>query len=66
MHSSRVRTVYCSGHLLGGGCVCPGGCLSRGKGSVYPAVCVYQGGGVSARGGESARHPPREQNHRQV
>ena len=35
MHSSRMRTVRCSGHLggrglPGGGCVCPGGCVSLG------------------------------------
>ena len=30
MHSSRMRTVRCSGRLLGGGEVCSGGCLRRG------------------------------------
>ena len=30
MHSSRMRTVRCSGHLPGGGGVCPGGVSSGG------------------------------------
>ena len=33
MHSSRMRTVRCSGRLGEGGCVCPGG--------VCPGGCVY-------------------------
>ena len=30
MHSSRMRTVYCSSHLLGGGGCLPGGSAQRG------------------------------------
>ena len=66
MHSSSMRTIRCSGRLMGGvvsaqggclpgGCVCRGGCLPRG------GVCLGGGGmgvcrgsvcpgGVSARG----------------
>ena len=58
MHSSRMRTIRCSGHLGGclSGVVCPGRCLPRGvseQGGVCPGgVCL--GGvclGVSEQGG---------------
>ena len=42
MHSSRMRTVRCSGRLGGGGCL-PGGCLPRGLsaqlGGCLPGGC---------------------------
>ena len=53
MHSSRIRTVRCSGHLLGGG-VSPGGCLPRWAVSLE-GLCL---GGVCFLGGRvPARHP---------
>ena len=62
MHSSRMRTVCCSGHLPGVGGVClgaglSGGCLPSGvsaQGGVCPGGCLPGDGlaqGVSARGG---------------
>ena len=59
MHSSRMRTVRCSNHLVGGGgVVCPGGvCLPGGcllRGDVCPGWCLPGGmclpGGVSSQG----------------
>ena len=52
MHSSRMRTVRCSGHLGGG---CPGGCLPGGMsalGRVSARGCLAGGvlQGVSGRG----------------
>ena len=55
MHSSRMRTVRCSGRLGGGGAgVCPGGCLTRGgvsdqegylpRGQCLPRWVSVQGG----------------------
>ena len=44
MHSSRMRTVRCSGHLVGGASVCPGGCLPGGgvcPDGVCPEGCVH-------------------------
>ena len=51
MHSSRMRTACCSGHLMAGGClpagvVCPGGCLPRG-GGVFFCLRGYLPRGVS-------------------
>ena len=62
MHSSRMRTVRCSSHLLGGGGICAGGvfpgeCLNRGvstQGGVCRGGCLSRGclpGGVSGQGG---------------
>ena len=62
MYSSRMRTVRCSGHLLGG--VLPRGCLPRGVclGGFLPGVSTQEGclprgclpRGVSAQGVVSA------------
>ena len=41
MHSSRMHTVCCSGHLGGGGGVCLGRCLPRGR--VCPGGCLPRG-----------------------
>ena len=51
MHSSRIRTIHCSGCLLGGG-LSGGVCPRRGVylGDVCPGGCL-PGGGVSAWGG---------------
>ena len=65
MHSSRMRTVCCSGRLMigvfsqGGVCIChgriwPGGCPPRGV-SAYGGVCP---GGVYPRGGCWGCTPP--------
>ena len=54
MHSSRMRTIRCSGRLPGRGCL-PRGCLPKG-GGVCQGECMP--GGVHL--------PPCEQNHRQV
>ena len=66
MHSSRMRTICCSGRLLGGGCLASrlsaqGGCLPRGRG--YAQGGSAQGGclprgrgyaqGGSAQGGSA-------------
>ena len=66
MHSSRMRTICCSGRLLGGGCLASrlsaqGGCLPRGRG--YAQGGSAQGGclprgrgyarGASAQGGSA-------------
>ena len=52
MHSSRIRTVHNSSHLLGG-CLVPGGCLLLGGcllwGCLVPGVSA-PGGGVCYRG----------------
>ena len=55
MHSSRMRTVRCSGRL-GGGAVCVGVCLPRG-GGVCPRDLL--GGGVSAGGVSAGGSLPR-------
>ena len=82
MHSSRMRTVRCSGRQWEeGGClprgVCPRGCLPNGEGEVcLGSVCLGEEGDVcpAAQGGVcqgvSARgvsaRPPRGQNDRHV
>ena len=53
MHSSRMRTVHCSSRLLGG-CLPGGVCL--GGGGVCPGGCLPRGWGVSLW--VSGRHPP--------
>ena len=72
MHSIRMRTVRCSGRLVGGwigGGVClgeclPGGGVSAWRGCVYLEGVCLPGGGVSAwkeclpGGGVSARGVP--------
>ena len=49
MHSIRIRTVRCSSHHRGGGCL-PGGCLPAGGGvsACQGGVCLAGGDGVSA------------------
>ena len=66
LHSSRMRTVGCSGRHWGGWGVCPGGVCpggwevsARGVGGVCP-------GGVSAQGGVCQTPPPRGQNDRHL
>ena len=46
MHSSRMRTVHCSNHLLGGGGICPGV-----GGGLSGELCVCPGEGCLPRGG---------------
>ena len=52
MHSSRMRTVQCSGRLIGGGL--PGGVLSREGCLPMGYVCLWEGvclpRGVSVQG----------------
>ena len=67
MHSSRMRTVHCSGrlgaytsqHALGRGCesqhALDGGCVSQ-----------HALGGGCLPGGVCHTHPPCEQNHRRL
>ena len=67
MYSSRMRTVRCSGRLLGvstRGSVCPRGVSAWGvsAGGCLPGVSAQ---GVSAQRG-FCQTPPCEQNHRQV
>ena len=62
MHSSRMPTVRCSGRLLGKGVSASGGVWVSAHG--VSAWGVFAHRGVSAWG--SARHPPCEQNDRQV
>ena len=65
MHSSRMRTVRCSGRLGGGGgvlpgSVCPGECL---PGGVCQVGCVCPGVGVNRITGDRCKkHSPFEQN----
>ena len=56
-HSSRMRTVRCSGRR--------GVCASRGRGVCFPGVCAF-GGGECVSQHALGRHPlpPCEQNHR--
>ena len=61
MYSSRMRTVRCSGYLVGPaqggvwlGGVCLGGCLPGG--GVWPGGMSVQKGGVYLGGG--VHHPP--------
>ena len=65
MHSSRMRTVCCSGRVPGGG---GGVCLPTGGGVSAQVGCLS--GGVSVGGGGSqgvsARYPLCEQSHKRV
>ena len=60
MHSSRMRTIRCSGRVPVEGLSAQGGvCVSVGGVSAQGGVCL----GLCLPGG---RNPPCEQNHRQV